>query len=133
MLSLVIPVYNNEENLPRLFRELDQLAARLTDDLEIVFVVDGSPDASLRLLQEKLPSWPIRTQLLELSRNFGSFAAIGAGLRAARGDYMAALGADLQEPPDLILEFHRVLASDSADIVMGHRTGRADPFWSQML
>jgi len=133
MLSLVIPVYNNEENLPRLFRELEQLAARLTDDLEIVFVVDGSPDASLRILQEKLPSWPIRTQLIELSRNFGSFAAISAGLRAARGDYMAALGADLQEPPELILEFHRLLAANSADIVMGHRTGRADPFWSQML
>jgi len=133
MLSLVIPVYNNEENLPRLFRELEQLAARLTGDLEIVFVVDGSPDASLRILQEKLPSWPIRTQLIELSRNFGSFAAISAGLRAARGDYMAALGADLQEPPELILEFHRLLAANSADIVMGHRTGRADPFWSQML
>jgi polyisoprenyl-phosphate glycosyltransferase len=133
MLSLVIPVYNNEENLPRLFRELEQFAARLAGDLEIVFVVDGSPDASLRILQERLPSWPIRTQLIELSRNFGSFAAITAGLRAARGDYMAALGADLQEPPELILEFHRVLAADSADIVMGHRTGRADPFWSQIL
>ena len=133
MLSLVIPVYNNEENLPRLFRELEQFAARLADDLEIVFVVDGSPDASLRLLQETLPSWPVRTQLIELSRNFGSFAAITAGLRAARGDYLAALAADLQEPPSLILEFHRVLAAGAADIVLGHRTGRDDPFWSQML
>jgi polyisoprenyl-phosphate glycosyltransferase len=133
MLSLVIPVYNNEENLPRLFRELDQFAERLPDDLEVVFVVDGSPDQSLRTLQERLPAWPIKTQLIELSRNFGSFAAITAGLHAARGEYMAAISADLQEPPDLVLEFHRVLTSGNADVVMGHRVGRADPYWSQML
>jgi glycosyltransferase involved in cell wall biosynthesis len=133
MLSLVIPVYKNEENLPRLFRELEQVAGRLADQLEIVFVVDGSPDASLRILQEHLASWSQRTQLVELSRNFGSFAAIAAGLRAARGDFMAVLAADLQEPPELILEFHRVLAAGEADIVLGYRTGRADPFWSRWL
>jgi glycosyltransferase involved in cell wall biosynthesis len=132
MLSLVIPVYNNEENLPRLFRELDQFADRLADDLEVVFVVDGSPDRSLAILQERLASWPVKTQLIELSRNFGSFAAMAAGLRAARGDHMAVIAADLQEPPDLILEFHRVLSSGAADVVLGHRVGRADPFWSQM-
>jgi len=133
MLSLVIPVYNNEENLPRLFRELESFAGRLQDELEIVFVVDGSPDGSLRALQARLPSWPIRTQLIELSRNFGSFAAIAAGLRRAGGDYMAVIAADLQEPPELILDFHRVLKSGEADVVLGHRTGRADPWWSQML
>ncbi len=46
---------------------------------------------------------------------------------------MAVIAADLQEPPDLVLEFHRVLSSGAADVVMGHRIGRADPFWSQML
>ena len=133
MLSLVIPVYNNEENLPRLFRELESFAERFRDDLEIVFVVDGTPDASLRLLQERLPVWSIRSQLIELSRNFGSFAAIGAGLRRAAGDYMAVIAADLQEPPELVLEFHRILKSGEADVVLGHRTGRADPWWSQLL
>ena len=133
MLSLVIPVYKNEENLPRLFRELEQVAGRLADQLEIVFVVDGSPDASLRILQEHLASWSQRTQLVELSRNFGSFAAIAAGLRAARGEFMAVIAADLQEPPELILEFHRVLSAGEADIVLGYRTGRADPWWSRWL
>jgi polyisoprenyl-phosphate glycosyltransferase len=131
MLSLVIPVYRNEENLPRLFRELDQFADRLPDDLEMVFVVDGSPDNSLGLLQQQLASWPRRTQLIELSRNFGSFAAIAAGMREARGDYLAVIAADLQEPPELVLEFHRLLRAGEADIVLGHRTGRADPFWSR--
>ena len=131
MLSLVIPVYKNEQNLPRLFAELERLAQQL-GDLEIVFVVDGSPDRSLRILQDRLPQWHLRTQLIELSRNFGSFAAIAAGLSRAQGDYMAVIAADLQEPPDLVLEFHRVLASGDADVVFGHRTGRTDPWWSQM-
>lgn len=133
MLSLVIPVYRNEENLPRLFQELERLAGRLPGTLEVVFVVDGSPDASLQILRAQLPSWPVRTQLVELSRNFGSFAAIAAGLRRGRGEYFAVIAADLQEPPELVLDFHRILKSGDADIVLGHRVGRADPWWSQWL
>jgi glycosyltransferase involved in cell wall biosynthesis len=133
MLSLVIPVYRNEENLPRLFQELERFAAALQDDLEIVFVVDGSPDACLRVLQEKLPTWGHRTQLVELSRNFGSFAAIAAGLQQSRGEYLAVISADLQEPLELVLEFHRLLASGEADVVLGHRTSRADPWGSHLL
>jgi len=133
MLSLVIPIYNNEDNLPRLFRELEQFAERLGDRLEIVFVVDGAPDNSLQILAARLPGWRLRTQLVELSRNFGSFAAIAAGLRAAAGDCIAVIAADLQEPPELVLEFHRLLRSDEADVVFGCRTGRADPWPSRLL
>ena len=130
MLSLVIPVYKNEENLPRLFRELDALARQLPGELEIVFVVDGSPDRSLSLLQEHLSGWAQRTKLLELSRNFGSFAAMAAGLQHGTGDCFAVLSADLQEPPELALEFYRRLKAGEADVVFGHRTRRADGWWS---
>jgi glycosyltransferase involved in cell wall biosynthesis len=133
MLSLVIPVYKNEENLPRLLVELEGLAGQLDDELEIVFVVDGSPDRSLAYLHKHLPAWKLPAQLVELSRNFGSFAAVSAGLAQARGDFMAVLAADLQEPPQLVVEFHRVLASGEADVVFGHRVGRADPLWSRVL
>jgi glycosyltransferase involved in cell wall biosynthesis len=133
MLSLVIPVYRNEENLPRLLMELETFASSFGDPLEVVFVVDGSPDASLRILQERLPRWPVRSQLVELSRNFGSFAAIAAGMRAARGEYMAALSADLQEPLSLVREFHRLMAAGDADVVFGHRTGRADARSSSVM
>ena len=133
MLSLVIPVYNNEENLPRLFRELEGIAGRLQDDLEIVFVVDGAPDHSLEILRGHLPQWHLRTQLIELSRNFGSFAAIAAGLQRGSGDYLAVLAADLQEPPELLLEFHRRLKAGEADVVFGYRAGRADPWMSRLL
>jgi len=133
MLSLVIPIYKNEDNLPRLFAELETLAGRLLDELEAVFVVDGSPDRCLRILQDRLPHWSIRSRLLELSRNFGSFAAITAGLAHAGGEYMAVCAADLQEPPELILDFHSVLCAGETDIVLGCRTGRADPWWSRWL
>ena len=80
-----------------------------------------------------LPSWPVRSQLLELSRNFGSFAAIGAGLAAAKGDYVAVIAADLQEPPELVVEFEKILSSGSADVVFGRRERRSDPWLSQLL
>jgi glycosyltransferase involved in cell wall biosynthesis len=133
MLSLVIPVYRNEENLPRLFEALEQLALRLQHPLEVVFVVDGSPDRSLERIRERLSTWPLSAQLVELSRNFGSFAAITAGLRVARGQWCAVIAADLQEPPELVLEFERVLAAGEADVVFGCREGRADPWLSRLL
>jgi glycosyltransferase involved in cell wall biosynthesis len=133
MLSLIIPVYRNAENLPRLLTELEQLASRLPVALEVVFVVDGSPDASIDILRSRLPGWPVQSQLLELSRNVGSFAAIAAGLVAGRGEYFAVMAADMQEPPDLIVRFVQVLQSGKADVTFGHRVGRADPFWSRVM
>ena len=133
MLSLVIPVYRNEENLPRLFDELERLAPRLPRPLEVVFVVDGSPDRSLEHLRGRLATWPVASQVVELSRNFGSFAAIGAGLRVMRGEVCAVIAADLQEPPELVIEFERILAAGDADVVFGFREGRADPWLSRLL
>lgn len=132
MLSLVIPVYNNERSLPRLFEAVGALAGRVPGGLEVVFVVDGSPDGSLRVLEERVPDWHVAAQIVELSRNFGSFAAIAAGLTYGRGDYFAVIAADLQEPPELALSFLERLAGGEADVVFGYRTKRADPWLSQM-
>jgi glycosyltransferase involved in cell wall biosynthesis len=132
VLSLVIPVYNNRENLPRLLQELETFAGRLNDDLEVLFVVDGPTDGSLEYLGEQLPRWRVASRLIELSRNFGSFPAITAGLEEASGDYVVVMAADLQEPPELALEFHRLLAAGNADVVLGVRTGRADPWFARL-
>ncbi len=132
MNSLVIPVYRNEANLDRLLAELVKLGAGLASEFEVVFVVDGSPDRCLQILREKLPLLPLRTQLLSLSRNFGSFAAIAAGLESARGSNLAVMAADLQEPPELILQFFDVLANGRADVVFGVRGGRSDPWLSEL-
>ncbi len=133
MLSLVIPVYKNEAGLPRLLREVAALAPRCARGLEVVFVVDGSPDRSLDVLQAALPSWEVPAQVIALSRNFGSFAAIAAGLRHAQGDCFAVIAADLQEPPDLVVRFEHLLSTGEADVVFGYRERRADPFVSRVL
>ena len=133
MLSLVIPVYKNEDNLDRLLAEVENLHHTLDGQLQVVFVVDGSPDRCLDILRERLPSAGIRSRLLSLSRNFGSFAAILAGMKAGSGDYFAVLAADLQEPPDLMVQFNEILSSNQADIVFGVRSRRADPWVSEFL
>jgi len=132
VLSLIIPVYKNEANLDRLLGELASLDQRLEKELEVVFVVDGSPDGSFQILEECLPGMLRCSQLAALSRNFGSFNAITAGMELGRGEYFAVLAADLQEPPDLIVQFYESLRSGSADIVFGYRTKRSDPWLSEL-
>ena len=133
MLSLVIPVYKNASNIEALLEALRGLPSQLADhQLEVVFVVDGSPDDSYQRLREGLPREAFRSQLICLARNFGAFAAIRAGIAAARGDRFAVMAADLQEPLDLVVAFDRILTADQADVVVGQRTGRADPLWSRM-
>jgi glycosyltransferase involved in cell wall biosynthesis len=133
MLSLVIPVYKNQENIPRLLHELAILHNRLGRNMETVFVVDGSPDDSYETLASRLPDTPLRSQLLLLSRNFGSFSAIAAGLAHGTGEYFAVIAADLQEPPELVADFYDAMRRDEADIVFGIRSSRADPWLSELF
>lgn len=133
MLSLVIPVYKNEANLERLLAALLELNGDLAEPLEVVLVVDGSPDRCLEILSARLPSLPLRSRLLSLSRNFGSFAAIAAGLQAGCGDYFAVLAADLQEPLELVHQFAAALRGGRADVVFGCRSGRSDPWLSTQV
>ena len=123
--SLVIPIYKNAANIPDLLVVLRRLHSELNGDLEVVLVVDGSPDNALQLLQNALPEQPYPAQLIELSRNFGSFPAIRHGMAAARGEAIAVMAADLQEPPELILQFFAALRTDQADLVLGQRSGRS--------
>lgn len=132
MISVVIPVYKNEGNIPDLLAALEDLARTIGASFEAVFVVDGSPDGSHAELVRRLPEATFASQVLALSRNFGSFAAIRAGMEVARGSRIAVMAADLQEPPSLIVEFDRLLRSGQHDIVLGQRTGRSDPFFSRL-
>ena len=131
--SVVVPVYNNEPTLPTLVMRLQEVATRLPESLEVVFVVDGSPDGSLALLRELLPRATYSTQIVVHSRNFGSFAAIRTGLMAARGAYVGVMAADLQEPPELIEQFFERLSQDHHDIAVGRRISRADPATSSAM
>ena len=128
MFSLVIPVYKNEASLDELLAALANLHQALTEHLEVVFVVDGSPDRCFDRLQESLSNAPFQARLLLLSRNFGSFSAIRAGLDVARGPYFAVMAADLQEPPELVVEFFHSLQNEDIDVVIGTREARDDPW-----
>lgn len=130
--SLIIPVYRNEETLDALLTALHGIAAELDGRLEVVFVIDGSPDRSYPILRDRLPTAGFPSQLVCLSRNFGSFAAIRMGLEAGHGPYYAVLAADLQEPPELIVSFFRALESEPFDIAIGTRETRGDP-WTQTV
>jgi len=131
--SIVIPVYKNEDSLQELVEMLNGLVDALPGSMEVVFVVDGSPDGSFALLRDLLPDQEFASQLLLLSRNFGSFPAITAGLEAATGDYLAVMAADLQEPLDLPRRFFDELLRGECDIVLGQRIVRDDPFVSRSL
>lgn len=126
--SVVVPVYNNEATLPVLVERLERLNQELDGSLETVFVVDGSPDGSYLVLKELLPKAEFASELIALSRNFGSFAAIRQGLEVAAGPYFAVMAADLQEPSELIADFFRILATGEVDITIGVRVQRSDPF-----
>ncbi len=133
MISLVVPVYRNAENIPSLLAALAELNGRMSGELEVDFVVDGSPDDSFLLLERALPTAGFRSKLVLLSRNFGSFSAIRAGLALGEGDYFAVMAADLQEPPELIIEFVERMTRGGAEVVVGRREGRDDPFSSRMM
>ncbi|CAN7710837.1 glycosyltransferase family 2 protein [Pseudoduganella sp. LjRoot289] len=130
--SVVIPVYKNEESIPRLLAAVQGMNLALDGRLEAVFVVDGSPDQSYAMLRDALPAQPFAAQLLAHSRNFGSFPAIRSGLQAARGEYFAVMAADLQEPPELVVEFFNALERDECDVAIGTRTTRQDPLRSRL-
>lgn len=132
MFSIIIPVYKNEENIPRLLSVLTDIQNRLKEDLEVVFVVDGSPDQSYALLKKALIDLTFKAQLLLHSRNFGSFAAIRTGLIAAKGEFYGIMAADLQEPIELMLDFEEVLVSDICDVAIGVRINRKDPVLSKL-
>jgi dolichol-phosphate mannosyltransferase len=101
--SIVIPVYNEAEVLDELFRRLSALLERLDGDAEVVLVDDGSTDTSFERMQDQHER-DARFGVLRLSRNFGHQLAITAGLDHARGDAVVVMDADLQDPPEVVLE-----------------------------
>lgn len=122
LISVVIPVHNEEEGLPELARRLTSTLAEVGERYEILYVDDGSTDRSAELIE----SWAAaddRSVLVQLSRNFGMEIAMTAGLDHARGSYVAIMHADLQDPPELIPQMLALARSDDADVVYTRRIG----------
>ena len=124
--SLVVPIYGNAGTITALIGAIEHIADQIDGGLETIFVVDGRPDESRELLLTALATSKLRGRVVDHSRNFGSFAAIRTGMSLAQGDRIAVMAADLQEPPELVIEFLRRLASGDVDVVAGERRSRDD-------
>lgn len=124
--SIVVPVYQNEANLPATIPALLDLGRALPDyRLELVFVDDGSRDGSLAILADHARLHPDAITVVKLARNFGQTPAIQAGLRHATGDCVGIISADLQEPHELFLEMVKEWEK-GAKFVMGERQEREE-------
>lgn len=121
-LSIVVPAYNETEVLPEFHRQMTEVMLAIGEDYEIIYVDDGSTDATssvLKTLREK----DAAVAIIELSRNFGKEVAISAGLDHAQGDAVISIDADLQDPPNVVEEFLREWRN-GYDVVSGRRTNR---------
>ncbi len=127
MISLVIPVYNEEVNLSRLVERLRPVMGRMGKSYEIIFIDDGSRDSSLSILKSFLIYPEIR--VVELTRNYGQHAAIFSGFSVVRGDIVITLDADLQNPPEEIPNLVRKMEEGDYDVVGTIRKERKDSFF----
>ncbi len=124
--SLVIPVYGNRDTVEPLVEAIERIRDKTEGGLEVIFVVDGSPDDSRERLTKALGGGGLQARVVEHSRNFGSFAAIRTGMSLAHGEFIAVMAADLQEPPELVIEFLTRLRAGGVDVVAGKRASRDD-------
>jgi dolichol-phosphate mannosyltransferase len=123
MLSLVIPIFNEEKLIDELVKRTISSIESFIADYEVIFVDDGSTDQSL----EKILSWQKNNnhiKILSLSKNFGHQAAYTAGLEYSKGDLVAMMDGDLQDPPELLADMYKKINEENYDIVSGKRTGR---------
>jgi len=122
ILSLVLPIFNEEAVIQELHARLQEFLPKLGVDTEVVFVDDGSRDRSLELLRGLAASEP-RYRILSFARNFGHQAAITAGMDHARGEAVVVMDADLQDPPEVVLEMVAKWR-EGFDVVYGRRASR---------
>ena len=125
MISIVAPIFNEQENLPELRRRLVAAAEQSGEEWEIILVNDGSRDRSGEIIRQFIGEEP-RIKLIELSRNFGHQPAVTAGFHHARGDCVILIDGDLQDPPEVIPEMVRKWR-DGTQVVLGERSSRSDP------
>lgn len=128
-ISLLIPLFNEEESLPILYRELRETLEVLGIDYEIIFVDDGSTDRSFFVL-ERIHQEDNKVKVIQLRKNFGKSAAMAAGLAIVRGELIITLDADLQDNPEEIPHFIEKMR-EGYDLICGWRVDRFDPFFKR--
>lgn len=122
--SVVVPCYNEEETIPIFYKEIQKYIANIPQlEFEIIFVDDGSKDASLQEMKA-LAAKDKRVKYISFSRNFGKEAGLFAGLEATTGDYIVTMDVDLQDPPYLLEKMYQAVAEEGYDCAATRRTNR---------
>ncbi len=125
-ISVVIPLYNEEESLPELYAWIERVMQANHFNFEVIFINDGSTDKSWQVI-ENLSQSSEHVKGIKFRRNYGKSPALYCGFKEAQGDVVITMDADLQDSPDEIPELYRMVMTDGYDLVSGYKQKRYDP------
>ncbi len=125
-ISVVVPLFNEEESIPELFSWIKRVMTEHDFSFEVIFVNDGSTDSSWKIIEE-LSLQDNRAKGIKFRRNYGKSAALYCGFKKAEGDVVITMDADLQDSPDEIPELYHMITEEGYDLVSGYKQKRYDP------
>ena len=125
-ISIIIPLYNEEESLPELHEWIDRVMTANNFSYETIFIDDGSTDGSWKVISDMKAQCP-DIRAIRFRRNYGKSPALYCGFKAAKGNVVITMDADLQDSPDEIPELYRMITEDGYDLVSGYKQKRYDP------
>ena len=126
-ISVVIPLYNEDESLPELYAWIERVMKEYGFSFEVIFINDGSTDHSWDIIEELNRKSPDQVKGIKFRRNYGKSPALYCGFEQAQGDVVITMDADLQDSPDEIPELYRMIKEDGYDLVSGYKQKRHDP------
>lgn len=126
-ISVVVPLYNEDESLPELYEWITRVMAANKFSYEVIFVNDGSTDNSWDVIERLSANDPEHVRGIKFRRNYGKSPALFCGFEMAKGDVVITMDADLQDSPDEIPELYRMIKEDGYDLVSGYKQKRYDP------
>lgn len=126
-ISVVIPLYNEEESLPELYEWIHKVMEANNYTFEVIFVDDGSTDESWNIIEKMQRQQPNHVKGIKFRRNYGKSPALYCGFKEAHGDVVITMDADLQDSPDEIPELYRMITEEGYDLVSGYKQKRYDP------
>lgn len=125
-ISVIVPLFNEEESLPKLFEWIHRVMEEHHFSYEVLFVNDGSTDGSWRVIESLHEQFPALVKGIKFRHNYGKSAALYCGFKQAEGDVVITMDADLQDSPDEIPELYRMIMEDDFDLVSGWKQKRYD-------
>ena len=125
-ISVIVPLYNEDESIPELYAWIERVMKEKGFSYEVIFINDGSTDRSWEIIEELSKKSP-NVHGIKFRRNYGKSPALYCGFKAAQGDVVITMDADLQDSPDEIPELYRMIKEDGYDLVSGYKQKRYDP------